>query len=103
MADLLSGYAHWAPWTLVIKGLEGLIAGLIAHRAYRAGGPFKPQALLGMLVSVSWMVFGYYIAGGLMKGFPASLLSVPGNMIQGYGSVILALPLLVVLRTIIKR
>ena len=29
LADLLTGYAHWAPWTLVIKGIEGWIAAAI--------------------------------------------------------------------------
>ncbi len=23
LADLLLGYAHWAPWTFIIKGVEG--------------------------------------------------------------------------------
>ena len=26
------GYAHWAPFTLIIKGLEGFLVGLIAAR-----------------------------------------------------------------------
>ena len=30
LADLLSGYAHWAPFTLIIKGGMGLLIGLIA-------------------------------------------------------------------------
>jgi len=30
LADLLTGYAHWAPFTLVIKGIEGLLVGLLA-------------------------------------------------------------------------
>ena len=33
LADLILGYPHWAAWTLVIKGLEGLLAGLLAERA----------------------------------------------------------------------
>lgn len=31
LADLLSGYAHWAPFTLIIKGVMGLLVGKIAH------------------------------------------------------------------------
>ena len=30
MADLLGGYSHWAPFTLVIKGLEGLVIGSLS-------------------------------------------------------------------------
>jgi uncharacterized membrane protein len=33
LADWLGGYAHWAPFTLIIKGLEGFLVGLIATRA----------------------------------------------------------------------
>ncbi len=31
LADLSLGYAHYAPFTLVIKGLEGLVVGLVAR------------------------------------------------------------------------
>ncbi len=98
LADLLSGYAHWAPWTLVIKGLEGLIAGAVAWRAYRKGGAFHPQAIAGIALAAAWMVGGYYLAGGAMMGFGAATAEVPGNLIQGFGSVALAAPLLAALR-----
>jgi uncharacterized membrane protein len=98
LADVLAGYGQWAPWTLVIKGLEGLIAGAIAHRAYRRGGALQPASLAGMIVAAGWMVAGYYLAGGLMKGFAASALEIPGNLVQGFGSVVLATPLLSALR-----
>jgi uncharacterized membrane protein len=94
MADLLLGYAHWAPWTLVIKALEGLIAALIGHVVYRRDKKVSPQVIGGLIISALWMVLGYYIAGGIMVGFQASLASVPGNLLQGVGSVVLALPLL---------
>ncbi len=94
MADLLLGYAHWAPWTLVIKALEGLIAALIGHVVYRRDKKVSTQVIGGLIISALWMVLGYYIAGGIMVGFQASLASVPGNLLQGVGSVVLALPLL---------
>ena len=28
LADGLGGYAHWAPFTLIIKGVEGLVIGI---------------------------------------------------------------------------
>ncbi|MYI99820.1 MAG: ECF transporter S component, partial [Gemmatimonadetes bacterium] len=30
LADALGGYFIWAPWTLVIKGIEGILVGTIA-------------------------------------------------------------------------
>ncbi len=98
LADLLSGYAQWAPWTLVIKGLEGLIVALVAHAAYRRKGVLSAAVIPTMVVAALWMVFGYWVAGGVMKGFAASATEIPGNLIQGIGSVILATPLLAILQ-----
>jgi len=98
LADVIGGYADWAPWTLVIKGVEGLIAGLIAYRAFRRGGPLKPGALAGMLLAAGWMVLGYYLAGGVRVGYAAAVAEVPGNLVQGFGSVVLAVPVLSALR-----
>lgn len=98
LADLLSGYASWAPWTLVIKGLEGLIAAALARRAFRARGALAPLTLLGLAASVLWMVLGYYLAGAVRYGFAAALTEVPGNLVQGFGSMAIAVPLLLALR-----
>lgn len=39
--------------------------------------------ILGMTLAGLWMVFGYYIAGGVMYGsFAVSAFSIPMNMIQ---------------------
>ena len=58
LADILLGYSHWAPWTFVIKGLEGLIAGRLAHK------PF-----VGAPTGAGIMVFGYFIAGSVFYGW----------------------------------
>lgn len=100
LADLLLGYAHWAPWTLVIKGIEGLVVGLLAHRPFQKYRRLGFPVLAALLVAAAWMVFGYYIAGGIMRGFPAALASVPGNIIQGLGSVVLAVPVIYAFRNL---
>ena len=92
LADLLLGYPHWAPWTLVIKGLEGLLVGSLAHRAFKGRRPLGVGTVVALLLAALWMVSGYYIAGGFMYGFPAALASVPGNIAQGIGSILLAWP-----------
>ncbi|MDP2871449.1 MAG: ECF transporter S component [Bacillota bacterium] len=98
LADLLSGYAMWAPWTLVIKGLEGLLAAVLAFRAYRMRGALSVATLAGLAIAGLWMVLGYYVAGGIIRGFAPALTEVPGNLIQAFGSVILATPVLMALR-----
>ena len=37
LADALGGYFIWAPWTLVIKGIEGILVGTIAFWGIRGG------------------------------------------------------------------
>ena len=39
LADIISGYAFWAPWTFIIKGLMGFVVGVLAH--YEHGNLFK--------------------------------------------------------------
>jgi uncharacterized membrane protein len=98
LADVFSGYAMWAPWTLVIKGLEGLLAAVLAYRAFRMRGALSGGTLVGLGIAALWMVLGYLIAGGVIAGFAPALTEVPGNLIQGFGSVVLAVPLLMALR-----
>lgn len=87
-ADMLSGYTHWAPFTLVIKGLEGLVVGLIYKHAKH-----KSVMLLAMILGVVIMVGGYIIGGFIIKGsWIIALGSVPANSIQGIASVVIALP-----------
>jgi uncharacterized membrane protein len=100
MADLLLAYTHWAPWSLVIKGMEGFIVGTVAHAHFRRQERVSVRTVLAMAVAAVWMVIGYYIAGGIMRGFTVALVSVPGNIIQGLGSVILAVPVIHAFRKI---
>ncbi|HEY8415189.1 MAG TPA: ECF transporter S component [Thermaerobacter sp.] len=90
LADLLTGYAHWAPWTLVIKGTEGWIAGRLGHAALVARRRVGLQALAAMAVAGIWMVAAYFVAGSLMESVAAALGSLPGNSIQGAVSLVLA-------------
>ena len=94
LADLLLGYAHWAPWTLVIKSIEGLLVALLGYHAYRQDKRVGSRVVMALVLAALWMVFGYYLVGGFVVGFKPALASVPGNLIQGLGSVVLAIPLL---------
>ncbi len=61
--------------------------------------------LLGMTLGGLWMVFGYYIAGGLMYGnFAVSAFSIPWNMVQFViGFLIAALITAALYKTPIKK
>lgn len=88
-ADILSGYAHWAIFTLVIKGLEGYLVGvLINNHITVIKSIFSTGA--GTIV----MVIGYFIAGIILKGSVIiSAASIPANLIQGVVSMVIAVPL----------
>jgi uncharacterized membrane protein len=89
LADLLGGYAQYAPWTLVIKGLEGLIVGLIAFKIYARQRNLW-LAALAMLVAGAWMVLGYFCADTIMYGYAAAVVGVVWNGAQAVGSLIIA-------------
>ena len=125
LADALGGYFIWAPWTLVIKGIEGILAGTIAFWGIRGGRdtrsatdakdadaalaapggrhPGRIAAFAAVLVAGAWMVTGYYLAGSVLFGGIAALTEIPGNLVQAGVAVVVALPLSVLLRNALKR
>jgi len=98
LADLLAGYPHWAPWTLIIKGIEGLIVGLMVYPGVRKGLGVR-RTLAGLAVAGLWMVFGYFLAATIIYGSPVvAATSIGGNVGQAVASIALAIPLIQILR-----
>lgn len=94
LADILLSYAHYAPITLIVKGLEGYIAGALLDTKL---GQDKP--IFATIIGGIWMAFGYYIAEIFMYGATAALASVPGNLMQGMVGAVTA----VILYTALKK
>ena len=88
MVDLLSGYAHYVPWTFVIKFLMAFVMGsalehLKKKGSCKAGGHRSILELASMALAGITMTVGYYIAASIMQGnLFTPLLSVPGNIGQ---------------------
>lgn len=78
LADLLLGYTHYVPITLVVKGLEGFIAGAILETSIGKKYPLIATAIGGI-----WMALGYYTAEIFMYGAKAAIVGIPGNLMQG--------------------
>lgn len=90
MADLLTGYAYWAPFTLVIKAVMGLIIGRIGKLKTENDKFFSIRNILASLSGILCMVVGYLIGGTILKGsFTVALTSVPSNLIQGFGGLVI--------------
>jgi uncharacterized membrane protein len=88
IADMI-GYPLFAPYTLVIKGLEGFVAGSIRD------GKSTRRDLLGWLVGAIVMVSGYFLAEAYVMGLgvPAAAGEVPFNVVQVLSGVVVAIPL----------
>lgn len=90
LADIALSYVSYAPFTLVIKGLEGLLAGLVLA-AFPKQSRFGLPKILAFSAGAVFMVAGYYVAESFMYGsFLSTLANVPGNLIQGGASVAMA-------------
>lgn len=84
LADLLSGYAYYAPITLVVKGLEGFVAGLLHEKT-------RLSFVLCGLAGGAVMAVGYLLAEGLiLYNFPTAIASFVPNLIQGIAGALLA-------------
>ncbi|SCI71539.1 Thiamine precursor ECF transporter S component HmpT [uncultured Clostridium sp.] len=79
LADILSGYAHWAIFTFIIKGLEGYVVGIVIRNHYTT-----IKSLFATALGTITMATGYFLAGIILKGsIIISAASIPGNLIQG--------------------
>ncbi|AKG38311.1 membrane protein [Infirmifilum uzonense] len=96
LADVLSGYAGWAPYTLVIKGLEGFLVGLLGGKDGRI------KALAGCLAGGAVMVLGYFLVEFLLYGAGA-YAELPGNILQALAGVIVAVSVGVEVRKVLGR
>ena len=94
LADILSGYAFYAPATLVIKGLIAVIAALLWKAMRKRGGDKVWKKILASLVAELWMAAGYWTFETLFLGeAKAALASVPNNIAQGLVGVVLGMVL----------
>lgn len=100
LADLVFS-PIWAPITLIVKGLEGLVAGLIISALKRVLHSKRFDLIAPIpayIVSAIVMIVGYYFGGAILLGIvndnnivvalTASAIDIPGNCLQGGVSVI---------------
>jgi uncharacterized membrane protein len=91
LADILSGYAVYAPATFVIKGLMALDAWVVYRKTKKTHSMILlcVSAILAELL----MVGGYYLFEGILYGFIPSLANIPANLIQALGGIIFGIVL----------
>lgn len=94
LADIIGGYAQWAPFSFLIHGLQGLLIGLIAKKGSKSGYSIDSNLslmILGGVVGMVVMAGGYYLVGGMFYGFEPALVEIPLNLIQSGVGVVLGI------------
>ena len=87
LADLMAGYALYAPATAIIKGLMALLAVGLLQAGQKL--PVFVRYLIAFTAAELLMVGGYFLFECLLYGAAAAVASVPFNLIQGAAGVII--------------
>ena len=91
LADLSSPYAAFAPFTFVIKGLEGLVVGKIAENKEKNVVRVIAIIMGGLIMIVGYCIVEVYV---FMIPLAVALIEVPFNIIQmsvgGFVAILLA-------------
>ena len=81
LADLLTGFAIWAPGSMIIKGL------LVLLFTCRSNKIVTKRNLVALLPAALISAAGYYLYEALITGsFTASLSGIPASLVQAAAS-----------------
>lgn len=103
LADVVSSYAFYAPFTFFIKGLDAVITytvWLFLKKWIHLKGAEVVSRLLSAVAGEGIMVLGYFLTEGLLYGFPAATGTLVGNLLQGACCLVLACTILSLLHPI---
>ena len=97
LSDAVAGFGTFAPFTLIIKGLEGYVAGLISRRSDR-----RRILMIAWAAGSVVMVLGYFLAESFFislvfgsssaTGIIAASGEVPFNILQVVGGGAVGIP-----------
>lgn len=86
-ADVMLGFAFFAPITFVVKGLEGLVVGELSGDSVRS-------KVIAVALGAPIMIGGYVLATAYLFGVPAALFrELPIDILQAVTGLVVALPL----------
>ncbi len=117
LADIIGGFAQWAPITFFAHGLQGFVIGLavgmmrlktdnaddmeITSNSFLSGtfnwGVIGRLALAFIFGTVV-MAGGYLIAESFIVGWGAALVELPGNIMQNVAGLVGGVPLTIALK-----
>lgn len=98
LADLLLGYASYAPGTFVIKGLIAVVCALVFQGLSKVIKLNVLSQVIAAVIAEAWMVVGYFLYEAFILGYglpaAASMLS---NTTQGIAGVVISVVLVQIL------
>jgi len=104
LADIISGYAVYAPATFIIKGLVAFLASVVCSALKRVKMNGIISAVCGGITGEIVMVGGYFLYAALIFGEGlAAAASIPGNLTQAVFGIITGIVLTQALDRIIRK
>lgn len=101
IADMLSaGGMVFAPFTLVVKGLEGLVCALLIKAIKN---PKLYKNFIAYLISAFVMVIGYMFTYAILYGWGAILVNTPFDLIQALVCASLATAIIIPIKKLFER
>lgn len=100
IADMLLGYAVYAPATFVIKGLDAMLVGFIYLKLVSDQASFVQKTMSFVTAVVcggAIMIGGYFVYEIFLYGIEGAMAGIAYNVTQAIGGGVLAYPLLVAL------
>lgn len=95
-ADILSGYAQYAPGTFTIKAIEGFLVGFLNQKLNLKIKNITVSATIAVVIGGFEMVAGYFLYETLVLSYPVALaaVEVPFNIVQMLVGLIVAVPIM---------
>lgn len=89
LSDLIGGYFIYVPITFVIKGLVALAAGLLYQKIGKNQKSRYIAVILGGVADIILVAGGYFVCEFFIYGAGAAA-SIPANIIQGIGGLVIS-------------
>lgn len=89
LSDLIGGYFIYVPITFVIKGLVALAAGLLYQKVGKSQKSRYAAVVLGGVADIILVAGGYFVCEYFIYGAGAAA-SIPANIIQGVGGLVIS-------------
>lgn len=89
LSDLIGGYFIYVPITFVIKGLVALAAGLLYQKIGKNQKSRYIAVILGGVADIILVAGGYFVCEFFIYGAGAAA-SIPANIIQGVGGLVIS-------------